>query len=226
MKHLTAISCLSLVVSLLLSSGSARALYTLAPGFYDDTLPSLSYTGTWAAYTAAGLYNGAMSFTQTYGDVLAFDFVGDGVVIYYHADVNAGDAQICIDGSCTVVSMFSSVTVVSNYVEISGLGDGVHSVEMTKAVDNGDYIGLDAIHVLPYLAPVPTLDPATIQLEVTAEVAPPAYVSTWDITDSDGVGHTVGFSTSATAGDVVIVGFLSALLVVSLFSVGLQMYRG
>ncbi|WP_145052444.1 DUF1565 domain-containing protein [Paenibacillus xylanexedens] len=119
------------------------------PGWvrYDNTHPSLMYTGTWNSPAAPYSYQGTSTWSNTAGSKVTFSFTGPRIRII--ADYSAGadpSAKITIDG---VLSNFSLSTTGSQITqalvfEKTGLSDGEHIVTIER---NTATVSLDAIDV-------------------------------------------------------------------------------
>ena len=176
------------------------AAQTLSPSLYDDTAPVLTFTGTWSESTLSGAYLGAYSSTTDPAAELTADIAGDGVTLYFVRSASGGDATLCLNAVCSTVSNYDAVDSMAS-VNVSGLGQGTHTLTYTKADASGASISIDALYIHPN------------ETEATPELTPePTYDEVIVVGDVEG-----RLVRELTAGDVLIA---SLLVVLVLSSVG------
>jgi len=190
----------------------------LSPGFYDDDIPVLDYTGTWSDILDTEYYQGSAHSLSSAGSV-EFSIFGGGFAIYSSTAPTLDDALLCIDDLCTSISYYSPVTAYGvKVVDVTGLAYGVHTVRIDWVSSS---VIVDAIHV--YESPLELTPEQTLEVEVTVEVSYPTPRSevSWDI-DS----QRVAFDYRTDAGTVVLVIMQAASLFVLILLTFVLMFRG
>ncbi|WP_339837375.1 hypothetical protein [Paenibacillus sp. FSL R7-0272] len=117
---------------------------------YDNLYSAITYTGTWQTETLAANYNGSARYTQVSNSTVNFSFQGTKLrVMGGQWTGRTTTAQVNIDGANRGVinENANSGTTQSLVFDISGLSDGVHTVQI-KTVDTSiflfDSIDIDA----------------------------------------------------------------------------------
>ena len=127
---------------------------------YDDTGPSLDYTGTWthaglsSGYTT-GDYDGTESWTQQAGASMTVQFTGTAVQWIGPKNTNGGIADVYIDGSLAgTVDTYSPAGKLFQQVLFSkaGLAAGSHTLAIVATgsenpASSADTVVVDAINV-------------------------------------------------------------------------------
>lgn len=157
----------------------------MAGGFYDHTVPLITYTGASWATVSDSLNYGGSRFTsgQTTSTSARFDFsvFGDGFTLYILRNSIGATANLCVNSVCQSISYYSPSNSYST-VQVTNLGYGTHTVYVQKSSVDNTAINLDALYVHPP-APAPTVIPPTPIVVVTV-VAPESTqyvnVANWD----------------------------------------------
>jgi hypothetical protein len=193
---------------------------TVGPGFYDDRIPIYDYQGTWGNSSDANDFYSTAKFTTAYLSYFTAQFTGDGITLYFVKFSSAGDIIIIIDGGAPIaVNLFNATSIFKFAVEITGLGGGVHYLSVTKDDNTTDGVYFDGALIHAELTPTPqaTFDFSDIQieltLELTLEVAPPAWINEFTVPDGEGGEQNVAFSYEVTAGDLSQVILIAATLI-------------
>lgn len=231
MKRLTLYTIAAALV-VILAASLGRASDAVGPGFYNNDLPLLEYTGAWIFNNDASSYQGDHKTAGgTAGDYsVELEFFGSGIALYgWKYQSGTPDAQVCIDTSCFAVSYYApppDVVYQQLVFEVTGLDYGVHTFEISNTLAYAEYMSVDAIHIYPFDTLPPT---AVVEIEVTAEViieitpeATPEWLVTWD----GGDGNQVAFEYRADAGQVAGIVLDAALLLVVLLLAFVVMFRG
>jgi hypothetical protein len=206
--------------ALRIASASPTAI-VIGPGFYDDRHPVIDYSfvgGGWnvSSCTNANFYFGTCSYTTTINESATINFTGDGITIYSYKASDEGEASFCVDGNCVNNNLFNATPIYKFAVIFTGLGYGDHVAIITKTDSTSELVAIDAILVHAEL-PQPTFDFSDIQIEVTLEltleVAPPAWINEFTVPDGEGGEQNVAFSYEVTAGDLSQVILIAATLI-------------
>lgn len=127
----------------------ASAQTPMCAGWYDNSSPAISYTGTWLTTTGAGWYGQTLHYGNTAGISAQFytcSTVGS-VIVYYFRNTIYGYADIYIDGAnIGNIQMLASPPVYRAYTEIP-LTPGAHLVEIRNP--GGAFISIDAVEMIP-----------------------------------------------------------------------------
>jgi len=103
-----------------------------SPGSYDDTDLVISYWGDWTGgrqFDKAA--NGTVTFSNRRGDWFRFVFEGSDVTWFYTKALNRGRAEVFLDGASRgVVDLYSRATVWQARAVYTGLGRGMHTLEV------------------------------------------------------------------------------------------------
>lgn len=133
----------------------------LSGGFYDHTVPLITYSGVvWATVTDSLNFGGSRTTSgQVTSTLPRFDFTvfGDGFSLYILQNSVGATADLCVNDICQSISYYSAS---NNYavITITGLGYGTHNIYVQKTSITNTAINLDAIYVFPP-APAPTSIP-------------------------------------------------------------------
>ncbi|MDK8188847.1 discoidin domain-containing protein [Paenibacillus sp. UMB7766-LJ446] len=109
---------------------------------YDNLYSSIAYTGTWQTETLTANYNGSATYTQVSGSTVNFSFQGTKLrIMGGQYTGRTTTAQVIIDGTVrgTVNENVNSGTTQSLIFDISGLVEGVHTVQI-KTVDTAIFL--------------------------------------------------------------------------------------
>lgn len=120
------------------------------PASYDDLDPRIEYTGAWLHDRQ---FDRAFAHSLTYsdqpGDRVKFFFRGASIAYIYTMAANRGMVEVRIDGAERArIDLYSRETRWQQQTVFSGLGEGVHSIELTVMEDKhpqsaGRYIDVD-----------------------------------------------------------------------------------
>lgn len=126
----------------------------LNPGFYDDTNPSIAYTGTWSTDLAAsGFSNLTTRSTSTLYSSVQFSFNGSGFSVASFRNTGFPTVTIALNKSTfTNVSLNGAFGLYS--FGVSGLDEGIHTVRILLATADPAFY-FDGVEILPHTsAPV------------------------------------------------------------------------
>jgi hypothetical protein len=124
------------------------------PGAYDDLIDGIEHSGGWIfdrQFSQAA--HGTLTYSDTPGDFLRFQFSGTAVTYIYTQTFNRGIAQVSIDGvEHARVNLYAPRTLWQKSSEIRGLTPGVHTFELrvTGGKDprsSGRFVDFDAFVV-------------------------------------------------------------------------------
>lgn len=188
---------------------------TLAPGFYDDTVPSISYIGT----GFQGDFGCCTSYyNHTYSEYrqVEFDFESTGFTVYGEKVSSMPNIDVCVDDVCNYVSVDEYPDgYIGALFSITGLSVGTHTATFyANPLDLfylNNWVRWDAIeiHALPEPTAAPTSTPMPTDTPMPTPTPDPIehdYV----IEGSEG-GQVVRFEYSVTVGDVVVSSLLFIL---------------
>ncbi len=123
-------------------------------GTYDQTNPYATFFGPWYRWDAADAYNDWFLYSVDPGAGGRFTFEGDNITWYFTRANNRGKAMITIDGGIEryYVDLWSQDTKRNEYVVNSGLGAGIHTIEIVnlgakRPESTGYFIDVDAFIV-------------------------------------------------------------------------------
>jgi len=102
------------------------------PGAYDDLIDGIEHSGGWIFDRQfAQAAHGTLTYSDTPGDFLRFQFSGSAITYIYTPTFNRGIAQVSIDGAERArVNQYSPRTLWQKSSEIRGLTAGVHTFEL------------------------------------------------------------------------------------------------
>ena len=122
---------------------------------YDDTDSRLTYTGNWIPQTNVnGAYQNTLHVSDTAGNSLSFNFVGQEIQLYYQAGASLGTINILFDNETLPITVSQSQTSgVWSYMLDSG---GDHTVTIRHA--SGGAVNVDRL-VIPAPTATPTRTP-------------------------------------------------------------------
>ena len=126
----------------------------VAANTYDDTDARLTYTGNWVPQTdVSGAYQNTLHVSDTAGNSVAFNFVGQEIQLYYQAGTSLGTVNITFDNETLAIPLSQSQTGgVWTYI-LDTAGD--HTVTIRHA--SGGSVNIDRL-VIPAITTVtPTL---------------------------------------------------------------------
>lgn len=113
---------------------SATDTYIAADAFivgasYNDNSPSVTYSGTWNAEPATGLWGGDEHFSNVTSDKVTFAFTGTFVTYVYAPFTNMGIANISIDGVIQgTLDAYCPTNIFQGSKTFSGLTSGSHTL--------------------------------------------------------------------------------------------------
>lgn len=216
MKRLT----LLITIFILILASQAIAQDTISDGFFDDDYSLINRVGCLSVVDSL-YYGGAYSSCQI-GDSLSFRFYGDEFAIDASRDVNGGDVEICIDTVCSIASSYSLGLVLGEWLRFYGLALTEHDVTITPqtGVLNFDALFITfssgAIHQVNINVSVP---------EVTPEATPEITYENFDLMDSEGTTQAARFYYEISVGESINASLLALLIMFSIFSLGLQLWK-
>jgi thermitase len=136
-------------------SDVASATTPAAPTRYEQTSPSVAWTGTWNNYSNANYSGGSTKYSNGTGATATLTFNGTSVVLISCVTSNRGIAKVYIDGIYQQsVDLYSPSTQYQKAVYTkSGLAAGAHTVKIevsgTKnAASSNYYVDVDAFDVI------------------------------------------------------------------------------
>jgi hypothetical protein len=214
-------------------------------GFFDENTP------TYFAFSGCDLGSDGLFYLGTHhlcdapGDSISFEIYGTEFALWAQRQADGGDSNLCIDGDCQVISSYSAVTVLGEWVRITSLELGFHTVTITNVsgslyfdavlVAHADAIGTPppSIHVIQVdlIVPVEVTIEApevTVEVELTlqAELTPEPDSVFWEISpEGTEEPQIVSFQYSATAGDVFLGMGIYALAGILLVSLLVQLWK-
>lgn len=159
----------------------------LAPGTYDDPDSHLAYTGNWEVQTGVtGVRNGTLHLSNTPGDKVEFQFIGNELRVFFQAGPNLGAIRLTIDNDSYVMDETNSSILSYEWVIVASDND-VHNVTITH--ESGGPVNLDGF-IVPILPCTPT---PGLQTFVDVPASHPYYQ---DIEILYAKGLTAGCSTN------------------------------
>jgi len=122
---------------------------------YDDADSRLTYTGNWIPQANVnGAYQNTLHVSDTAGNSLSFNFVGQEIQLYYQAGASLGTINILFDNETLPITVSQSQTSgVWTYLLDTG---GDHTVTIRHA--SGGSVNIDRL-VIPAATPTPTRTP-------------------------------------------------------------------
>ena len=154
-----------------LATNTPGQLATSTPGTpvaantYDDTDSRLTYTGNWVPQTnVSAAYQNTLHVSDTAGNSISFNFVGQEIQLYYQAGASLGTVNITFDNETLAIPVSQSQTSgVWTYI-LDTAGD--HTVTIRHA--SGGSVNIDRL-VIPAL----TATPLTVTPTATRTTTPP-----------------------------------------------------
>lgn len=117
---------------------------------YNDTTPSITYTGTWSTGSNTSYYGGTQYGSQASGSAATFKFKGTKLrIISSRYNDNASSIPIVIDGVSYTYDQYENITTIKTQIvlfEKLDLADGVHTVTITNPAGS-KWISLDAVDI-------------------------------------------------------------------------------
>ncbi|MBN1963012.1 MAG: DUF5060 domain-containing protein, partial [Anaerolineae bacterium] len=158
---------LLLVTTSLLTSGGVDSAYAappaqetpiirvapnaLHPGYYEETYPDFIFNGNWTFKQKPAASGGGAAKAKV-GASVSFSFNGQVLIIYRRTDPNDGPMQVCVDGSCEVVSNTSPQREWQVPVSFGPFSNTEHEVTIARVA--GPFY-FDAVEVVDLGAPLP-----------------------------------------------------------------------
>ncbi|MEZ4670967.1 MAG: CSLREA domain-containing protein [Anaerolineae bacterium] len=126
----------------------------LSVGTYEDTQESIVYNGSWQTYSGVEASGGSMHYTN---DMLAsamfsIDSSVERVVIYRTTHPSYGPMSVYVDGVLANVVPNTSSTMLWRQPFLLTVTPGNHTISLRS--QNGGYITLDSLELLPPSAPL------------------------------------------------------------------------
>jgi hypothetical protein len=157
------------------ASNNTSAANMLLMGYYEDTHPSIHYNGLWTTYNGAEPSGGSVHVANEMHASAAFEFQGNGVILYLTHRAEGGQALACIDQQCRLIDTWIPSGIQwTQPVALIGLGEGNHHLRLSNI--SGARIELDAVRVLAETAvnpPMSTLVPASTATPTPGIATPP-----------------------------------------------------
>ena len=126
----------------------------VAANTYDDSDSRLTYTGNWVPQTSVnGAYQNTLHVSDTAGNSVSFNFVGQEIQLYYQAGASLGTVNITFDNETLAIPLSQSQTNgVWTYMLDKG---GDHTVTIRHA--SGGSVNIDRLVIPAALTITPTL---------------------------------------------------------------------
>jgi hypothetical protein len=171
------------------STTTSPATATSSTVRYEQTDPSVAYTGTW--YPNGGAFNsgGTAAMAMAAGSKAQFSFTGTSVKWIGFSDPWSGIAHVYVDGSLrATIDTYSAVQQAQKVqYAVSNLSNAAHTIQIVptgtqNAQSGGAWVWVDAFDVTSSTAaPAPTAAPATPALSglVQQDNAAIQYTGTW-----------------------------------------------
>ncbi|OCT10776.1 hypothetical protein A8709_23370 [Paenibacillus pectinilyticus] len=125
------------------SDGTAAVRMELNKNWMDDRDASITYSGTWTAFSDAGDYKGTEKYSNTIGAYAQYTFSGTGISFLGPKNNNLGTADIYLDGTL-VQSNLNLYATSKNFQQVlysvAGLSNGTHTI---KVVVKSGYVVVD-----------------------------------------------------------------------------------
>lgn len=143
-----------------------QAVDAVGVGTYEESSEAITYSGRWTTLSSRGSSGGAIRYATSTASA-SLTFVGDEITWYTWKSPSAGRVQVSVDGvvKATIDNYSSTTTTMVTYTA-SGLGAGVHTVQISSTgtanpSSSGKIIHLDAFVVADSgnSNPPPTSDP-------------------------------------------------------------------
>jgi beta propeller repeat protein len=170
---------------------SATTLST-APTRYEESSPSVAWTGTWTNYSNASYSGGATKYTNSTGASATLTFSGTSVTFLSCATSNRGIAKVYIDGVYQQdVDLYSATTQYQKAVYTkSGLTSGAHTIKIeVSGIKNPSssnyYVDVDAFDVSGQAGDT---EPPTAPSSLVAGVVSSAEIDLSWVASADNIG--------------------------------------
>lgn len=179
MRKFTVISTLLLLITLGVSQSKAQDY--LFAGIYAPSNAAIRYSGVWTVVASTTI--GVKTQYQTVEQYAAFEFMFYGTSFSFHSRSNTGwgDAQVCIDITCTTQSLASGSSVPATYTSSTGsLGWHTGRVRLDTAA-GGTTLNLYYLTIISTSATVPvavTNFPTAIPVQSVSITNVPSVVIT------------------------------------------------
>jgi hypothetical protein len=128
-----------------------------AANTYDDTDSRLTYTGSWVTQTNVnGAYQNTLHVSNSNGNSLSFNFVGQEIQLYFQSGASLGAIDILFDNETLPITVNQSQTSgVWTYMLDTG---GTHTITIRHA--SGGAVNIDRL-VIPAPTVTPTRTPTS-----------------------------------------------------------------
>lgn len=166
----------------------------LDEGLKDDTYIVLDYSGSWSQVASAVALAGNYSQTTDITASVSFDVYSEGFTVYFIYEATGSSMEVCIDATCSTVSTVGATA--RGVAEFTGLSEGLKTVTISKVVDDGLTISLDAVYVHPQEDVSPTPSPNLVYTDF----------------DYEGTTYTGLINLSLSSGEIVIVLLLGVIV--------------
>ena len=125
------------------------------PGEYDDMDPRVAYAGVWHGDRQFdGPAGGSVTYSARPGARACLRFTGGRITYVYTKAANRGRALVTVDGSRTVLDLYSPASVWQARSSFAAPGGGSHRFEVEvlpgpNPPSSGSYVDVDALIVEP-----------------------------------------------------------------------------
>lgn len=229
MRHLSAIVVLLLFMGLELVPAQAQTTFTQGVYHFEDTIASMTYSGTWSTITAFSPYVSVRSTSATNANV---EFLASGktLVIWRLMAASGGSSRmdVCVGASCTAIINESTASAAFFYPIFFTLPSGTNAIniERTLGTINLDYFMIlndPAVGSFPTPVPTATIVPSATPASTTTPQPTPTPQPTSTPMSvvvaidpqrsySSESGQITAFDYIASAGDVHIANLLTMLI--------------
>ncbi|HEX3051363.1 MAG TPA: hypothetical protein VHP83_11955 [Aggregatilineaceae bacterium] len=133
-----------------IDSISCQSMNTLLPGYYEDTDPNLSYTGTWVTLNnLAGASANGLHEARSVGAKMAAVFDGNMVKIYRRVSTATKNMTITIDGTAYMVNNYSAKILYRVPYTILLPDTGIHTLELSAVSGYADFDAIEIGQAVP-----------------------------------------------------------------------------
>jgi hypothetical protein len=170
-------------------------------GRYDDSIPNITYSGSWTRTTPAGTWQTTQHTTSAAGSYAQVDFTGQRIRAVYTAG-SYGTVNVLIDGDpAGSFGQYSDTTAYQRVWNSPALAPGGHTVRFVHAGLSAAPINLDAVEVVSF---ADLTAPGTIpDLEAASGAAGGSVALTWTAPGDDGsTGAASSYQVRYAAGEI------------------------
>lgn len=201
---------------ILIASIQIEAQSYIAPGFYDDDLPLITF-GSYSGATNAAFYRGTAKVFSVDGNGITFDFQGLGFAVYGLKYSTGSNVSVCVDDVCNIISLYSAVSTYGEMFRYEYGAAGSRHVTVKRAPGGGTgWFYFDALYIIPPPEATPQAPVINVTVELTQEPEAPLYRSEFTVTDSLSNEQAVAFDYQFSAGDILIALLIIPLIILSI----------